>query len=131
MALNSRIISSADLTSAGFNTLADAWADENGLDVGVIDISAASYTIPNDPNFVFAFTSTDPQTVTIPADLTNWHARNVINLIVKSTGGITIVADDGVTIVGGGGSLTATTQYAVVTLNKIGTNEYLIRGDLD
>lgn len=123
---NSRLIASDDLLTAGLVDQINDWADTNGFDPNVLEVSDIEFEIPNNPNILVVSTATAPQTITIPLNLTNWKSANVMRIVVKETGGVTLVGESGVSLLSPNG-LSTSVRYSVIELFKIGTNEYVVR----
>ena len=101
---------------------------------GIESTASTSYTLGvNDTGKAIEFTSNDPVSVTIPEDSTyEFNIGQTFLLIQKGNGVVSIDGEVGVTLNGYSVSSPVDTsgQYAVVTLLKLDSNEWIIFGNI-
>lgn len=95
-------------------------------------VTNPSYTLQlSDAGKVVKLSSTDPMTLTVPADASvNFEVGQEITVAQYGTGAVSIAAAVDVTINSLSGYTDLAGQYAVVRLIKIASDEWLLSGDL-
>lgn len=127
----SRVISSDDLVTAGFDGVADTWGTERGIIQNPETITASSITISNDPSKFYLMNSASPQTIILPSGLDDLGENAVITIVRLGDGTVTIEPDDDVVeIVTALDGLTMNTKNTVAQLIRIDEEKYLAVGSL-
>lgn len=90
------------------------------------------YTLNSaDSGYLIIHDSGDDVTVTVSDDDTiNWPVNSVIQFVQIGAGAVIIEAEDGVTIVSKGDSLTSDGTGSGIKLVKVGKNKWWLSGDL-
>jgi hypothetical protein len=101
---------------------------------GIADIAAktANYTLVlADAGRVIEFSSASNLTLTVPTNATAAFATGAtVTVTRRGAGDVTVAGASGVTLRSGGNRLKIGQQYAGIALIKIGTNEWMVLGDL-
>jgi hypothetical protein len=93
--------------------------------------ASTAYTLNlNDNNDTVQFTAATAVTVTIPTNATAAFPIGSQILLLQYGAGQLTVGGAGVTIRSSGGKLKSGAQYAIMTLLKIGTDEWVLGGDI-
>lgn len=107
-------------------------ANKRYVDTVLINTQLNSYSLVlSDVGKLIEMRSTDPNNLTVPLESSvNFEIGTNIDVYQYSTGQTTIVAEPGVTLISSGGKLKLSSQYSAATLVKVGSDEWLVIGDL-
>lgn len=98
--------------------------------------SGTSYTLVlADADKILSFDNVNPITLTVPPVASvNWagvgDGNPIIPIIQENSGAVTVAAGSGVTIHSKGGSLTTNGAWSTAALTYLGSNVWLLSGDL-
>jgi hypothetical protein len=114
------------------------WVNRVGTDVFspavvTIDEKTAAYTLAlSDRNRLIRVNSSSNLTVTVPTNATVAFAvGSKVDLWRQGTGNVTVAGASGVTLRSADNAVTLADRYSGATLMKIGTDEWLLVGDLE
>lgn len=127
------VANSANATGLGYAAPIPAAHSHDGTELILnSSIHSASYTLTAaDMGIEQVYTGTTAGTFTVPSDTTaSISAGRSAPLHQAGTGQLTIAGASGVTVVARGGALKMAGQYAVAELRKIGSNSWLLYGDI-
>ena len=99
---------------------------------GIVNSAATSYTLGvNDTGKTVKFSSSSSVTETVPNDSTySFAVGQTIELVQMGSGTVT-VASEGLTVLRSRLGVATFGQYSKIELMKIGSDEWLLSGDLD
>lgn len=92
------------------------------------DVTTATFTVPNDPSLFFFLNSGSAQTVTIPSGLTKYKPGQIINIIQKGAGAVTVAQGSGATINNQPGVTTRVSKgrYSLIQLVNMGVDTWIL-----
>lgn len=110
----------------------DEWLLSGKFLESAVLLKTASYTlIISDPNNLIQMSVATANTLTVPTNATvPYNVGTLIEVMQYGIGTTTITAAAGVTIRSESGRLRTAAQYSIVRLQKIGTDEWILTGDL-
>lgn len=108
-----------------------AQLQEVGLLPAKVDVTAASYTIPNDNTKFYCFNRANAQTVTIPSGLTEFQVGSTLSIIQIGDGAVTLAAGGGVTIRKSTTTLTISAKNKTVQLIKLAEDDWIAVGSFN
>lgn len=128
----------AEVSLAGSETLTNKTLTAPIITPGVTTDATTARTLGlTDASDVVLMSSGSANTVTIPTNASVAFATGTMITVVSTGAGTTTIAGDtGVTLQGNGGSVSAgscdiQTQYGAAALIKIGTDTWVVSGDID